>query len=230
MVDLKTPQEAFATARADTAAVVANTVFTQAYGVLTVAGGVMTVQCGLSYANGAQTARTYTWDGSAVYMKPVGAPKGGAATAMETFLAICDGASTDDSVRMGFNIDTGPTTPTITPILYNVDNTYTNVAGIAPTTYVVGSTHAWLAMSYDATNVKWWRSADAATWTSMGTAAKPAWVGGAALTLAYTTNRVAGSNTNATLDNLNINGTSPYTAAAGPTNKGMGFMLLLDAG
>ncbi len=213
MVDLKTPQEDFTTARVDTAAIQAATPFTNSYGTLSVSGGVMNVQCNVSYGHGAQTAENYTWDGTGIYCKPVGAPKGGAATAMETFLAISDGASTDDSVRMAFNINTAPATPTIKPILYNVDNTYSDVSGIASATYVVGTTHAWLGFSYDATRVRWWRSPDGTTWTEIGNAAKPAWVANATLTFIYSTNRVAGSNTNATLDNFNINGSIPGVVA-----------------
>ncbi len=235
MVDLRTPQEAFGTARANVAAVIANSIFTQSYAPtnthVTFASGTAVITCALSYANGLQTARDYSWDGGGIYMKPTGAPKGGSATAMETFIAVCDGSTTDDSVRMTFNINTAPATPTIQCVLYNVDNTYTDVAGHTPETYVVGSTHTWLGYSYDATKVRWWRSANGTSWTQMHEYDRPAWVLKNTLTFQMSTNRVAGSNTNALLDNFNVNGTTPAAPAGGGSagNHGSGFMLLMGA-
>ncbi len=208
MVDLKTLQEDFSTARANTSAVQLNTIFTGSYGTTSFSGGLGNVNCGITYGNAFQTAENYTWDGTGLYWKPTPAPKGGSATAMETFLAIAKGDSTDDSIRMSFNFNTAPATPTLKPILYNVDNTYNDVSGISSINYNA-TTHAWLGMSYDSTLVHWWRSADGLTWTEIGNTTKPSWLNGNTLTFIYSTNRVAGSDTNANLDNFNINGNIP---------------------
>lgn len=235
MADLKTLVEAFGTARANVSAVQANSQFTLSYAPtatdINFASGVGNIANKTSYANGLQTSRDWSWDGTGIYLKPTAAPTISGATAMETFIAISDGTATDDSIRMAFNINTASGVNTITPVLYNVDNTYSNVSGIAAATYVPGSTHAWLGFSYDATTLHWWRSANGTTWTEFGTGAtKPAWVSKSTLTFSVSINRVGGSSSpNTTVDNVNINGTSPYTppAGGGGTNKGAGFMLLL---
>jgi hypothetical protein len=213
MADLTSIATAFPADQANTAAVIANTPFTNSYGTLTVTSNVLNVLCGLSFNNGAQTAEVYTWNGTGFYFKPTPAPKGGAATDMSTYCAIADGSSTDDSIRMSWIMNTAPATPTLVASHYNVDNTYSDPQGATSLTYSA-VTHAWLGFYYDATNMYWVSSPDGTTWTTRRSSPREAWLASQAdITFIYSTNRVAGSDTNALLDNVNTGGTAPGAPA-----------------
>lgn len=237
MADITTVVNDFSTARANASAIALNTQFTNTYeeasGVVNFAGGLAVVRCGTIFGNGMQTADTYTWNGTGFYFKPTPAPKGGAATEMSTFCAIVNGSSTDESIRIAWNVNLATTTNNLFATVYDTDNTYTDPNGATTLTYN-STTHAWLGWYYDATNVYWVYSANGTSWTTARTKARGTWsnflTSGSALGFAFTTNRVAGSNTNANLDNLNINGTAPGGGGGGgSTNKGAGFMALLAA-
>ena len=232
MADITTVVEAFGTARTNAAAIAANTQFTGAYeqaaGAVNVAGGVAVVRCGTAFSNGLLTGNIYTWNGTGFYFKPTPAPKGGAATEMSTFMSIVDGSSTDGSILCGWDINTSPATPTLLATLYTVDDDYTDPTSLGTINYN-STTHAWLGWYYDATNLHWVYSSNGTTWNTHRSEPKPAFLAQADLRFSFSTNRVAGSNTNANLDNVNINGTAPGGGGGGgSTNKGAGFMLLLD--
>jgi hypothetical protein len=224
MADISTLVQDFSTAQANTAAVAANTPFTASYGTVSFSGGQAVILCGISYGNGMQTAGVYTWNGTGFYFHPTPAPKGGAATAQETFIAIVDDSSTDDSVRVGFEFDLGPASPVMRCILFNTDNTYSD-PGTLSLTYSA-TNHYWLGWSYDATNVYWWASTAAGTWTQLRSAARPAWMTTQTdLGFVISTNRVGGSNTNANLDNLNTGFTVPGASSPTANNRRGGMFL-----
>lgn len=226
MADITTVSTDFPTNYGSTALVNANTPFTLCYGTVTVASNALNVPSGTSFANGANTAQNYTWSGGGFYFKPVAAQESTAATNVWTYIAIVDGSSTDDSIRIGFDIDTAPATPQITCIAYAVDNTYADVGTPVTETYVVGTNHAWLGWYYDSTNVYWVRSSNGTSWTTMRTVTKTsiAFVGTQSdLGFAYVTDRTGGSAAAATLDNVNINGTAPGAVITASPQPNQGY-------
>lgn len=223
MADLTTMSTAFPTNYASTALVNANTPFTGCYGTVTVASNALTVLCGTSYGNGANTAQNYTWNGTGFYFQVTPAPKGGAATAMETFCAIVDGSSTDQSIRIAWNFNLAPATPTLTAIHYNTDNTYTDPEGAVQLNYNA-TDHAWIGWYYDTSNQYWVTSPDGNTWTTRRTASRQTWLTTQTdIGYVFTTNRVSGSNTNATSDNYNTGGTAPGAVTARGTQPNQGY-------
>ncbi|MFI5955806.1 hypothetical protein [Cryptosporangium sp. NPDC051539] len=220
MADLTTLVTDFPTNQGSLALVQANTPFTQSVGAVTVASNALTVVCATSFANAARSGN-YSWAGGGLYSKPVPAPEGTAATNQETFLAIADASSTDASIRIAYDWDLAPTTPTITAVLYSTDNTFTDVSTPVSETYSAVN-HAWLGWYYDASNIYWMKSADGATWSIMRQVARSlgAWLTTQTdLNWEFSTNRVGGSNTNATLDNINTGGVAPGAGTPGPTTR-----------
>lgn len=218
MADLTTVATSFPTNYGSTALVVANTPFTGSYGTVTVASGALNVVCGTSFSNSGQTANVYTWDGTGFYFQATPAPKGGSATDMSTYCAIVDGSTTDQSVRMSWVFNTSPGTPTLTATHYNADGTYTDPQGATSLTYNAAA-HAWQGFYYDATTMYWVTSPDGSTWTTRRSSPREAWLASQAdIGFVFSTNRVAGSSTNALLDNVNSGGTPPG-AASGPTTR-----------
>jgi hypothetical protein len=213
MADITTVVNNWNAAYANTAAVVAGTQFTGSYGTVSGSGTQGAIACQAAFATGLLTGSIYSWTGKGFYFQTTAAPKGGAATTMQTQYAIAKGASTNLSIRIMFQIDTAPATPTITCNLFNTDNTFTDTG--VPVIENVGASHAWLGFYFSGSSIFWAKSANGITWSVMRQDALPSWANSSAdLAFAIQPNRVAGTDTNALVDNVNVNGVPPGSGAS----------------
>lgn len=136
-----------------------------AYGGTTETGGRARVPCTTGYA-GCQTAYSWTMAGATFYVQVPTTPA--ASTATEAYCGVMVQSPTAGT-RVGFIInavtglirfknETGYYDPASVDIAYNA------------------TTHKWLRMREDGTNLYWDTSPDGTTWTNRRTIATPAWI------------------------------------------------------
>src|ERR1051325_3459862 len=157
MADLTTAISSFPTDYASAALVAATTPMAASYGTTSVTGGRLRSLVDTTFSSAGQTAENYTWSGGGFYWQAFPAANVSSATSMWTYYALFDGSSTDDSIRIGFDVNPGTAGPLIECIACSVDNTYTDVTTKTSVAYST-TDHAWLGWYYDATNVYWMRS------------------------------------------------------------------------
>ncbi|WP_369274507.1 hypothetical protein AB5J55_35320 [Streptomyces sp. R11] len=182
------------------------------YGGVTETGGKARVPCTTGFA-GYQTAYSWTLAGASLFVKVTTVPTAGAATECYCGMLVNSGT---DGTRIGFTIkavgsllrmqsDTGYFDGAAVEIAYN------------PTT------HAYLRLREDGTNVYWDTSPDGTTWTNRRTLATPAWVTAGIDTCALdmSSHRDAGADDFAEYDNFNtLADGAVYTASAALTADG----------
>ncbi|MFD9276912.1 hypothetical protein ACFWD7_06415 [Streptomyces mirabilis] len=197
------------------------------YGGANETGGQARVPCVAGSYAGYQTAYSWTFAGSSLFMKVVTAPA--ASTATEAYCGVMvnapgidDGAGPLFGTRVGFTInavsgmlrmqsDSAYFDPTAVEIAYNA------------------TTHAFLRLREDGTNVYWDTSPDGTTWTNRRTLATPAWIPASIDTCALdmSAHRDAGVTDYAAYDLFNTlsdgavyTGTGTGTAQAAATGTG----------
>ncbi|MDR3084282.1 MAG: hypothetical protein LBV60_25780 [Streptomyces sp.] len=135
------------------------------YGGCTETGGRARVPCGTGYA-GYQTAYSWTLAGATVYVQLPTVPSGAGATEAYCGLLVNSGT---DGTRLGFIYNA------ITGLLRCTNETgYYDPDGVNLT--YSATTHKWLRIREDGTNVYWDTSPDGTAWTNRRTLATPAWV------------------------------------------------------
>lgn len=144
-----------------------------AYGGVTESGGKAHVPCTTGFA-GFQTAYSWTFAGAALYVAVITVPA--ASTATEAYASVFVNAPNIDDTgdplygcRIGFVINT------VTGLLRCQSDTGYFDAGSVNITYS-GTTHKFLRLREDGTNVYWDTSPDGTTWTNRRTLTTPAWV------------------------------------------------------
>ncbi len=215
MADLTAASSSFPTDYASSALVAANTPMAGSYGTTTVTSGRLRSLVDTSFSSAGSTALNYTYSGGGFYWQAFPAPNVSSATSMWTYYAIVDASSTDQSIRVGFDVNRGTSGPVIQCIAYSTDNTYTDVTGVVSTAYST-TTHAWLGWYYDATNLYWQCSSNGTSWTTMRTLARTnvTWLASQSdLGFVMAGTRTGGANSNNEMDNLNTGGTAPGAAA-----------------
>jgi len=186
------------------------------YGGASQSGGLAHVPCTTGYA-GFQTSYTWTLAGAAFFVKVVAVPA--ASTATEAYASVFVNApgigvtgGPEEGYRIGFVINT------VTGLLRCKNDTGYFDAGSVDITYNA-TTHAFLRLREDGTNVYWDTSPDGSTWTNRRTLATPAWVtaeiGTCALDLSA--HRDAGTSDEAQYDLFNTlsNGAVYYGSGSG---------------
>lgn len=166
--------------------------WSQSYGDPVEQDGHLKVPCTTGYA-GARTASTYTLAWSQIAARVFPPAPGGASSAACSLLVLSDVGGTD----AGFLIDQAQ----------NAMGLYLRVgyadAGALFPAYDP-AVHAWLRLREDAGVLHWETSPNGLTWTVRRTAASPAWVQRADLSLLFEAHRDAGTPDFAELGSLNI--------------------------
>ncbi|GHD70195.1 hypothetical protein GCM10010317_076990 [Streptomyces mirabilis] len=139
-----------------------------AYGGVTESGGRAHVPCGTGYA-GYQTAYSWTMAGATFFVAVTTVPA--ASTATEAYASVFVNAPdiATSGIRVGFVINT------VTGLLKFSSETGYYDPGAVTVTYNA-TTHKFLRLREDGTNVYWDTSPDGSTWTNQRTLATPAWV------------------------------------------------------
>jgi hypothetical protein len=135
------------------------------YGGVTEPGGKARVPCTTGFA-GYQTAYSWTLAGASLYVKVTTVPTAGAAT--ECYCGVLVNSPTAGT-RIGFTINA------VAGLLRCKNDTGYFDAGVVEIAYNA-TTHAFLRLREDGTNVYWDTSPDGTTWTNRRTLATPAWV------------------------------------------------------
>jgi hypothetical protein len=184
------------------------------YGGASESGGLAHVPCTTGYA-GFQTSYTWTLAGASFFVKVVSVPA--ASTATEAYASVFVNApgigvvgGPQEGYRVGFVINT------VTGLLRCKNDTGYFDAGSVDITYNA-TTHAFLRLREDGTNVYWDTSPDGSTWTNRRTLATPAWVAAEVGTCALdlSAHRDAGTNDEVTYDLFNtLSNGAVYTATA----------------
>ncbi|MEU6543899.1 hypothetical protein [Streptomyces sp. NPDC046859] len=184
------------------------------YGGVSESGGKAHVPCGLGYA-GYQTAYSWTLAGASFYVAVTTVPTAGAAT--EAYASVFvnhpeigNAAGPAYGYRIGFIINT------VTGQLKCSSETGYFDAGAVSLTYNA-TTHKFLRLREDGTNVYWDTSPDGTTWTNRRTLATPAWVTTSidVCALDLSAHRDAGPPDEATYDSFNtLSDGAVYTGTA----------------
>ncbi|MFE2047985.1 hypothetical protein ACFXAS_05720 [Streptomyces sp. NPDC059459] len=182
------------------------------YGGCVEAGGRARVPCGLGYA-GYQTAYSWTLAGATVYVQLATVPSAVGATEAYCGLLVNSGTG---GTRLGFIYNA------VTGLLRCTNETGYFDANSVNLTYNA-TTHKWLRLREDGTNVYWDTSTDGTTWTNRRTLATPAWVTAGIDTVALdmSAHRDAGTPDWAEYDNFNtLADGAVWSAAAALTADG----------
>jgi hypothetical protein len=211
------------------------------YGAVTVGSGVVTVPSTTGYSNGLASAESFTLNDSFFYCRAIPAPRSGSNTVKYTEYYVADptaGTPPEDagSIRAGFGFNFNTSGALVLEAYrYDTYGTYTDANVGAYTVTYNATNHAWICLDARDTHLKWRVSANGTSWTTLrddatigGGLAKPSWMNETDLQFLLLPVHAGGSASNAQMDNFNINGTLPSVTPAN-TNKGAGFMLLLDA-
>lgn len=198
------------------------------YGGANETGGQARVPCVAGVYAGYQTAYSWTFAGASIFMKVVTVPA--ADTATEAYCGVLINAPdiATSGVRIGFTINA------VTGMLRMQSDTGYFDAGAVEITYNP-TTHAFLRLSEDGTNVYWDTSPDGTTWTNRRTLATPAWIPAAvdSCALDMSAHRDAGATDYAAYDLFNTlsdgavytgsgTGTAESDATATGTHIGLG--------
>jgi hypothetical protein len=179
------------------------------YGSVTESSGKAHVPCVTSYS-GYQTAYSWTLAGASFYVAVTTTPA--ASTATEAYASIFVNAPdiVTSGTRIGFVINK------VTGLLkFSSEVAYFD-AGATTVTYSA-TTHKFVRLREDGTNVYWDTSADGSTWTNRRTLATPAWVTSSVDTCALdlSAHRDAGTSDEAAFDLFNtLADGAVWTAAA----------------
>jgi hypothetical protein len=169
-----------------------------AYGGANETGGQARVPCIAGSYAGYQTAYTWTLAGASFFVKVVTAPA--ASTATEAYCAVMVNAPdiATSGVRIGFTVNA------VTGMLRMQSDTGYYDAAAVEITYSP-TTHAFLRLREDGTNVYWDTSPDGTTWTNRRTLATPAWIPASVGTCALdmSAHRDAGTTDSAAYDLFN---------------------------
>jgi hypothetical protein len=182
------------------------------YGGVTEVGGKARVPCGTGFA-GYQTAYSWTFAGASLFVKVTTVPVAGAAT--ECYCGLLVNSPTAGT-RIGFTINA------VANLLRCKNDTGYFDAGVVEIAYNP-TTHAFLRLREDGTNVYWDTSPDGSTWTNRRTLATPAWVTSSIDTCAVdmSAHRDAGTADYAEYDNFNtLSDGAVYTGSATLTADG----------
>ncbi|MFF8589958.1 hypothetical protein ACF061_00720 [Streptomyces sp. NPDC015220] len=138
------------------------------YGGVTETGGRARVPCATGYA-GYQTAYSWTLAGATFYVKVVTTPA--KSTATTAYCGVYVNAPDYDTsgTRIGFTVNA------VTGMLRMQSDTAGTDPSAVEITYSA-TTHAFLRLREDGSNVYWDTSPDGTTWTNRRTLATPAWV------------------------------------------------------
>lgn len=139
------------------------------YGGASQSGGLAHVPCVAGSYAGFQTAYAWTFAGATIFMKVVAVPA--ASTATDAYCGVLINAPdiATSGVRIGFTINA------VTGKLRMQSDTGYFDAGAVEITYNA-TTHAFLRLREDGTNVYWDTSPDGTTWTNRRTLATPVWI------------------------------------------------------
>ena len=193
------------------------------YGGVTESGGLAHVPCVAGSYAGYQTSYTWTLAGASLYVAVTSVPA--ASTATEAYIGVLVNAPDIDTsgTRIGFIINT------VTGMLRCKSETGYDDPSSVDITYSA-TTHKFLRLREDGTNVYWDTSPDGSTWTNRRTLATPAWVTSSVGTCALdmSAHRDAGTADQATLDLFNTlnngavwDGAATLTADSSLTAAGM---------
>ena len=179
------------------------------YGGANETGGQARVPCIAGSYAGYQTAYSWTMAGATLYMKVITVPA--ASTATEAYCGVMVNAPdiATSGVRIGFTINAVTGT-----LRMQSDTGYYDAAAVEIT--YNGTTHAFLRLREDGTNVYWDTSPDGSTWTNRRTLATPAWVTASVDTCALdmSAHRDAGTTDYAAYDLFNtLSDGAVYTAS-----------------
>lgn len=165
------------------------------YGGVTETGGQARVPLLAGAYAGYQTGRAWTFAGATVYLKLVTRPVASTGTDVSANFLI---TSNVDGTSLGFKYNA------VTNMLRMQSNT-AYFDGAALEIAYNATTHLWLRLREDGTNVYWDTSPDGTTWTNRRTLATPAWVTAAVNTCALDLfcYRDAGATDYAAYDNVN---------------------------
>ena len=197
------------------------------YGGVSESGGKGHVPCGTGYA-GYQTAYSWTLAGASFFVAVTTVPA--ASTATEAYASVFvnhPGIGVPGGPQEGYRI--GFVVNTVTGLLRCKNDTGYFDAGAVDITYNA-TTHKFLRLREDGTNVYWDTSPDGTTWTNRRTLATPAWVTTEIDTCALdlSAHRDAGTPDEAAYDMANTladgavyTGTATGSAESGATATGM---------
>jgi hypothetical protein len=135
------------------------------YGGASESGGLAHVPCTTGFA-GYQTAASWTFAGATLFVKVVSIPA--ASTATDAYCGVLVNSATAGT-RIGFTIKA------VGGLLRMQSDTGYFDAGAVEIAYSP-TTHAFLRLREDGTNVYWDTSPDGTTWTNRRTLASPAWI------------------------------------------------------
>lgn len=192
------------------------------YGGVSESAGKAHVPCGTGYA-GYQTAYSWTLAGATFYVAVTTVPAASTATEAYASVFVNHPDIATNGTRIGFVINT------VTGQLRCKNDVGYFDAGSVDLTYNA-TTHKFLRLREDGTNVYWDTSPDGATWTNRRTLATPAWVTTSVDTCALdlSAHRDAGTADEAQYDLANTlsdgavyTGTAAGSAASGATAAGM---------
>ncbi|MGW5638734.1 hypothetical protein [Streptomyces sp. NPDC003832] len=179
------------------------------YGGVTESGGQAHVPCATGYA-GYQTAYSWTLAGATFYVAVTAVPAASTATEAYTSVFVNAPDIATSGTRIGFVINT------VTGQLRCKSDTGYYDAGAVDLTYNA-TTHKFVRLREDGTNVYWDTSPDGTTWTNRRTLATPAWVTASVDTCALdlSAHRDVGVADEATYDLFNtLSDGAVYTGAA----------------
>lgn len=182
------------------------------YGGVTETGGQARVPLVAGAYAGYQTGRAWTLAGATVYLKIPTRPAASTGTDVGVHFMV---TSAVDGTAIGFKINI------VTGMLRMQSNVAYFDAGGIEIAYN-GTTHLWLRLREDGTNVYWDTSPDGTTWTNRRTLATPAWVTAAVDTCALDLfcYRDAGTTDYAAYDNVNtLSDGAVWTASAPLTGQ-----------
>lgn len=174
-----------------------------AYGGASESGGLAHVPCVAGSYAGYQTSYTWTMAGASFYVAVTSVPAASTATEAYTSLFVNApgiGDNTDPlyGTRIGFVINT-----VTGQLKFSSETGYFDAS--ATTVTYNATTHKFLRLREDGTNVYWDTSPDGTTWTNRRTLATPGWVSASVNTCALdmSAHRDAGTNDEATYDLFN---------------------------
>lgn len=136
------------------------------YGGVTETGGRARIPLVAATYAGYQTGRAWTFAGATVYLKLVTRPVASTGTDVSVNFLV---TSNVDGTSLGFKYNA------VTNVLRMQSNT-AYFDGAALEIAYNATTHLWLRLREDGTNVYWDTSPDGTTWTTRRTLATPAWV------------------------------------------------------
>ena len=182
------------------------------YGGVSETGGKARVPCTTGFA-GYQTAYSWTLAGASLFVKVTTVPTAGVAT--ECYCGVLVNSPTAGT-RIGFTINA------VAGLLRCKNDVGYFDGGVVEIAYNA-TTHAFLRLREDGTNVYWDTSPDGSTWTNRRTLATPAWVTAEIDTCALdmSSHRDAGTNDYAEYDMFNtLSDGAVFTGSAALTADG----------